>query len=82
MNTNTERQLLLHFLAKIVINKPIWSASPLFLGWHGFLLNKGELDQKLVKSTPFVDNVGACRVGMEPDLGEDPAPGVCIDKGL
>ena len=37
MNTNARGRPLPRFLAKIVINKLIFTASPLYKGWHGFL---------------------------------------------
>ena len=45
MNTNARGRLLARFLAKIIINKLIFSASPLCEDWHGFLQNQGNLDQ-------------------------------------
>ena len=43
MNTIARDWLLACFLSKIVIDLSIFSASPLFMGWHGFLLNQGDL---------------------------------------
>ena len=54
MNTNARGRLLARFLPKIVINQLIFSASPFFQGWHGFLQNQGNLEQLLAKNQPFV----------------------------
>ena len=54
MNTNARGRPLARFLAKIVINELIFSSSPLCKGWHGFLPNQGNLDQKSGKKQPFV----------------------------
>ena len=54
MNTNARGRPLARFLVKFVINQLISSASPLCEGWHGFLPNHGNLDQKSGKNQPFV----------------------------
>ena len=54
MNTNTRGRLLARFLAKILINLLIFSASPLCEGWHGFLQNPGKIGQKSAENQPFV----------------------------